>query len=190
MNQNNVSLGRVTRKRMHEYYKNFVSDPDIFMDMSKYFEYQYTKTLRLDIVCTASQLINIASSLSIFSIMVSIILNMIVYNVFKCRQQEVARPTANICNAILSYFLGSFIFIQRTKRFFDNNIGDVFGGVDCTLGVNYFGLFLRLNMSIFSNYKGLIQEQFINLTNNIRVNYTKLIGVIGVIQALKDLDNN
>ena len=36
MNQNNVSLGRVTRKRMHEYYKNFVSDPDIFMDMSKY----------------------------------------------------------------------------------------------------------------------------------------------------------
>ena len=39
MNQNNVSLGRVTRKRMHEYYKNFVSDPDIFMDMSKYFEY-------------------------------------------------------------------------------------------------------------------------------------------------------
>ena len=115
---------------------------------------------------------------------------MIVYNVFKCRQQEVARPTANICNAILSYFLGSFIFIQRTKRFFDNNIGDVFGGVDCTLGVNYFGLFLRLNMSIFSNYKGLIQEQFINLTNNIRVNYTKLIGVIGVIQALKDLDNN
>ena len=42
MNQNNVSLGRVTRKRMHEYYKNFVSDPDIFMDMSKYFEYQYS----------------------------------------------------------------------------------------------------------------------------------------------------
>jgi hypothetical protein len=27
---------------MHEYYKNFVSDPDIFMDMSKYFEYQYS----------------------------------------------------------------------------------------------------------------------------------------------------
>ena len=42
MNQNNVSLGRVTRKRMHEYYKNFVSDPDIFVDMSKYFEYQYS----------------------------------------------------------------------------------------------------------------------------------------------------
>ena len=37
-----ISLGRVTRKRMHEYYKNFVSDPDIFMDMSKYFEYQYS----------------------------------------------------------------------------------------------------------------------------------------------------
>lgn len=42
MNTNNVALGRVTRKRMHEYYKNFVSDPDIFMDMSKYYEYQYS----------------------------------------------------------------------------------------------------------------------------------------------------
>ena len=122
--------------------------------------------------------------------MVSIILNMIVYDVFKRRQQEVARPTANICNAILSHFFGSSIFIQRAERFFDNNIGDVFWGVDCTLGVNYFGLFLRLNMPIFSNYKRLIQEQFVNLTNNIRVNYTKLIGVIWVIQALKYLDNN
>lgn len=37
-----VSLGRVTRKRMHAYYKAFVSDPDIFMDMSKYFEYHYS----------------------------------------------------------------------------------------------------------------------------------------------------
>lgn len=26
---------------MHAYYRNFVSDPDIFMDMSKYFEYHY-----------------------------------------------------------------------------------------------------------------------------------------------------
>lgn len=41
MSKDNVSLGRVTRKRMHEYYKNFVSDPDIFMDMNKYFEYHY-----------------------------------------------------------------------------------------------------------------------------------------------------
>ena len=61
---------------------------------------------------------------------------------------------------------------------------------DCTLGVNYFRLFLRLNMSIFSNYKSLIQEQFINLTNNIRINYTKLIGVIGVVQALEYLNDN
>ena len=65
-----------------------------------------------------------------------------------------------------------------------------FGVLTAPWKFNYFGLFLRLNMPIFSNCKCLIQEQFINLTNNIRVNYTKLIGVIWVIQALKYLDNN
>lgn len=36
-----ITLGRVTKKRLHEYYKGFVSDTDIIMDMSRFFEYRY-----------------------------------------------------------------------------------------------------------------------------------------------------
>ena len=36
-----ISLCQVTRARLHEYYKDFVSDPDIFMDMSRFSIYQY-----------------------------------------------------------------------------------------------------------------------------------------------------
>ena len=36
-----VSLHEVTRKLLHEYYSGFTTDPDIFMDMSKFYTYHY-----------------------------------------------------------------------------------------------------------------------------------------------------
>lgn len=36
-----ITLHEVTKELLHAYYKGFVSDPDIFMDMSKFFIYQY-----------------------------------------------------------------------------------------------------------------------------------------------------
>lgn len=36
-----ITLHEATRELLHAYYKGFVSDPDIFMDMSKFFTYQY-----------------------------------------------------------------------------------------------------------------------------------------------------
>ncbi len=36
-----ITLHEVTRELLHAYYRDFVSDPDIFMDMSRFFHYQY-----------------------------------------------------------------------------------------------------------------------------------------------------
>lgn len=36
-----IVLHEVTRELLHAYYRGFDSDPDIFMDMSKFFTYQY-----------------------------------------------------------------------------------------------------------------------------------------------------
>lgn len=36
-----ITLGEVTRERLHDYYKGFVSDPDLFMDMSRFVHYRY-----------------------------------------------------------------------------------------------------------------------------------------------------
>lgn len=41
MQSSRISLCEVTRERLHEYYRGFVSDPDLFMDMSRFFYYQY-----------------------------------------------------------------------------------------------------------------------------------------------------
>lgn len=41
MQSSGISLCEVTRERLHEYYRGFVSDPDLFMDMSRFFHYQY-----------------------------------------------------------------------------------------------------------------------------------------------------
>ena len=36
-----VSLHEVTRELLHKYYSGFATDPDIFMDMSKFYTYHY-----------------------------------------------------------------------------------------------------------------------------------------------------
>ncbi|QSX05916.1 GNAT family N-acetyltransferase [Sedimentibacter sp. zth1] len=36
-----ISLHEVTRELLHEYYRGFISDPDIFMDMNRFFTYHY-----------------------------------------------------------------------------------------------------------------------------------------------------
>lgn len=36
-----ITLHEVTRELLHEYYRGFVSNQDIFMDMSQFFIYQY-----------------------------------------------------------------------------------------------------------------------------------------------------
>ena len=38
-----VTLKIMTRELCHEFYRGFQNDPDIFMDMSKFFTYQYSK---------------------------------------------------------------------------------------------------------------------------------------------------
>ena len=36
-----ISLHEITPELMHQYYRQFESDPDLFMDMSQYTPYQY-----------------------------------------------------------------------------------------------------------------------------------------------------
>ena len=50
--QSAITLGEVTRERLHAYYRGFVSDPDIFMDMSKFFIYHYDPA-RIDAYCAS-----------------------------------------------------------------------------------------------------------------------------------------
>ena len=104
-----------------------------------------------------------------------------VHDVLKRRQQEISGTTADIRNAVLYRFTRRFAVIQRVERFFHDNVRNIFGRVDSSLGIHNFGFFLRCDVAVFLKDQGFGQKQFVNLPDDVGVNYAELIGAVWII---------